>query len=300
MSQSRILGDWGTTRLRLWLIQNGSVVDSRAGPGIGHLGGTPREALEAAIAPWIADNPAARIVLCGMVGARNGLHEVPYVACPLDAVRWRGGAADLVVDGLPVRIAAGAAWRHEDARVDVMRGEETQIFGAMRLDPPLARGRNIVLLPGTHSKWVTLDAGCLTEIRTFLTGEVFALLQGSSLLAAGPERHAGAASDGFSSGLARGRDTNGLLGALFETRTAQLCDGKGADWAHEFLSGLLLGSELTEVDRSGHLPIEVTIIGGGDLARRYARALSARNVKARLLDGDACARAGLDLLDVDG
>ena len=37
-----------------------------------------------------------------------------------------------------------------DAMPDVMRGEETQIFGALALS---GRDEGLFLLPGTHSKW---------------------------------------------------------------------------------------------------------------------------------------------------
>ena len=39
---------------------------------------------------------------------------------------------------------------------DVIRGEETQVFGALAAE---ASGTGRFLLPGTHSKWVMADAG---------------------------------------------------------------------------------------------------------------------------------------------
>jgi 2-dehydro-3-deoxygalactonokinase len=299
VSDRRIYGDWGTTSLRLWLVEDGTVAECRNGPGIGQPSDTPAETLRAAIAPWIAERSPSHIRLCGMVGARNGLHEVAYADCPVDVARWRRTAADLTLDALPLRIAAGAACRDGHGRADVMRGEETQVFGAMRLRPELGSGRHVLVLPGTHSKWVTLEDSCITGFRTFLTGEVFALLQGSSLLAAGREFDDGPAHDAFTIGITRAAETGGVLGCLFEARAAQLRDGRSARWAYEFMSGLLLGGELAEMARMGQLPHEVSVIGGAHLAERYARALAGSNIAATPLDGDACALAGLELLDAD-
>ena len=299
MSNWRIWGDWGTTRLRLWRVEDGKPVDFREGAGIGQLVDTPEDTLRQALAPWLTGAAPGRIVLCGMVGARNGLHEAGYADCPADAASWRRSAAITALDGISLRIGAGVACRGADGRPDVMRGEETQLFGAIRRDPALARGSHVAVMPGTHSKWVAFEEGRIASFRTFLTGELFALLQGSSLLSAGREGTADEIGDGFGHGLARAQADGGVLGGAFETRAAQLRDGHSAAWAADFLSGLLLGCELAEMRRLGGLPAAVTVIGGAALVQRYARALAAFHVSATLLDGDECALAGLELLDAD-
>jgi 2-dehydro-3-deoxygalactonokinase len=290
-----VYGDWGTTRLRLWRVEDGVVTDFREGLGIGQLEGLPADALRAGIAPWAESAPPALIALCGMVGARNGMHEVPYAECPVDLAGWRAATVDLAFDGVPLRIAAGVACR-EDGRSDVMRGEETQIFGAIGLHPALGEGEHIAVLPGTHSKWVSLEGGRIKAFRTFLTGELYNLLQGSSLLATRHESDTGSAGDAFATGLARA-DEFGALGSLFEARAAQLRDGRSPAWASGFISGLLLGSELVEMRRGRGLPRQVSVVGGVELAGLYAQAFARFGVEADLLDGDACALAGLKLND---
>src|SRR5687768_3299565 len=135
-----VYGDWGSTHLRLWRAQAGKIVDQRRGPGIVGLERPAADVLREAVAPWRLDS-GERIILCGMAGARGGLHEVAYVACPADTFAWRKEASDLTLGSNPLRIAAGLACR-EDGRPDVMRGEETQVFGALRLRPDLASGRH--------------------------------------------------------------------------------------------------------------------------------------------------------------
>ena len=289
-----VAGDWGTTRLRLNRIEAGRVVDRLDGPGIGTLEESPAAALERLLAGWKGLGVPAHVILCGMAGARNGLREAPYVACPATVDDWRDGMLRFDLGGVPVRIAAGVRF----GNLDMMRGEETQIYGALSRDPSLAQGRHLLLLPGTHSKWAWVQDGAIVACRTWFTGEMFGLLRDrSSLVRAGSD--AGGAADreaGWGEGLARGRAGVGLLGEVFQARAAQLLQGRSAAWGRAVLSGLLIGSEVGEglglyAEPSGR----ILVIGAPDLTNRYIRALSAVGMDARTEDGDVCALAGLEL-----
>jgi hypothetical protein len=56
-----------------------------------------------------------------------------------------------------------------------MRGEETQILGALSLAPDLEKN-SMVILPGTHSKWVSMHESRIMDFATYMTGELFCLL----------------------------------------------------------------------------------------------------------------------------
>lgn len=294
-----VVGDWGTTRLRLFRISGGAVVDRAEGPGIGALAGLPADALRAALAPWRAIGEPGRILLCGMAGARGiGLAEAPYADCPADAAAWARVARHVAVEGIPIAIAAGLACASDATGPDVMRGEETQVFGALHLQPALAAGARLFALPGTHSKWVRLRDGGIRDFRTFPTGELYALLrEHSTLVRAGDDD--GDEEAGFETGLARARDAGGLLGALFLARSAQLRAGRSRGWALGYLSGLLIGSEIGEAVARGHAAVDapVVLVGAPALVARYARALQQHGIPTEALDGDACALAGLRLFE---
>ncbi len=100
-----IVGDWGTTRLRLFRIENGAVVDRLAGPGIGQLTASPAETLAATVTPWRDEAEASGILLCGMAGSRNGVLEVPYAACPADVAGWARSTASTDVGAIRVTVA---------------------------------------------------------------------------------------------------------------------------------------------------------------------------------------------------
>ncbi len=157
----RVIGDWGGTRLRLWRLSRGEVTGHREGPGI--LAATDHaEVLAMAIGDW----RAKRIVLCGMAGVRGAMRETPYVPCPASTARWVSGAVEFDAPSFALRIAAGISRQDRHGMPDVMRGEETQVFGAMTLDPALTHGEHLVVLPGTHSKWVRLKEGRIADFRT--------------------------------------------------------------------------------------------------------------------------------------
>lgn len=293
MSAARIYGDWGSTRLRLWRLRDGAIDGRSDGPGIVGLQSPPADVLCEALAPWLSEGVPAGITLCGMAGARGGLREARYSECPVAAAEWVEHAAAFDLDGLPIRIAAGCAVTRHDGADDVMRGEETQVFGALALNPALGEDRQTFILPGTHSKWVTVENGRIVDLRTFMTGELFALMQTSSLLAGSAP---GEDDDGFAAGLARA-ESCAMPGALFTARAAQLRHGRSPQWARGFLSGLLIGGELAEMRTIGDLSAAVTLIGDAALVRRYDHALTALGVSTGTMDGAACALAGLELFD---
>ena len=68
-----------------------------------------------------------------------------------------------------IRILPGIAQRDPKAP-DVMRGEETQLLGALGVD---AADDAVVCMPGTHSKWVRANGGTVERFATFMTGELF-------------------------------------------------------------------------------------------------------------------------------
>lgn len=289
MSGSLVIGDWGNSRLRLWRLDRGKVAERREGPGMAQTD-DPSAALVALLDGWGEE----RVILCGMAGARDGLHEAPYQPCPADCEAWSARAAQIELNGRKIAIAPGMAGPNDNGRPDVMRGEETQVFGAMALDPVLATGQHLMVLPGTHSKWVRVEDGRIAGFTTHMTGELFELL-GTSALCVADSAAVNDDKAGYTAGLARSVEDAALTASLFEARAAQLRAGKSSGWARGFVSGLLIGTETRSQTRSG--PQAVVMIGEPGLTARYKQALEHRGVNGTLLDGEECAIAGLRLLD---
>jgi 2-dehydro-3-deoxygalactonokinase len=183
----------------------------------------------------------------------------------------------------PGRIAIVPGLTAEQGGVpDVMRGEEVQIFGAVRL-AGIADG--LFVLPGTHNKWVTVRAGRITGFRTCMTGEVYGLLSRHSILSRTTTADAPLDEAAFRQGLQRATGGEGVLHTLFGARALALFDRLSPAASASYLSGLLIDEELrTQPLESGQ---QVVLIGAPALTRRYALALASRGVETRALGAEA-------------
>jgi 2-dehydro-3-deoxygalactonokinase len=282
-----IAGDWGTTKLRLALCDQAGLVDRREGPGIGQLDQSPERTFLSLSADWRTAHGPMPAFFCGMVGSRMGWREVPYAPCPADPHSLSRGALSFSVEETSVSLAPGLTCTNPQGAPDVMRGEETQILGALLTHPVIAQGRHLLALPGTHTKWVDLRDGAIHGFMTSPTGELFALLRTHSTLVKGADH---ATARGFSQGLAR---KGHLLQALFEARTRQLIDGLPAEDAAGFLSGLLIGADVAGALDCFPGFTHVHLIGEPALSALYAEALTSHTVTSTALDGGDCAFTGL-------
>ena len=166
---------------------------------------------------------------------------------------------------------------------DVMRGEEVQVFGALALTGLTAC---VALLPGTHSKWVQVEAARVTTFRSAMTGEFYALLAQHSILARTLQPQAPLDKAAFLDGVLRAGNDAGLLHNAFGARTLSLFGRLSKDSAASYLSGLLIGEELrVQQPPEGDTPL--LLVGAQALAQRYALALQALGTPARTLGAQA-------------
>jgi 2-dehydro-3-deoxygalactonokinase len=272
--------DWGTSTLRgARLGAAGQVLEEKSAPlGILNVpNGDFAGVFAAQFSDWMA--PGARCLISGMAGSRQGWAEAPYVACP-------AGPDELAkhllwIERDRIAIVPGLSDTREEVP-DVMRGEEVQIFGAMRL-AGLADG--LFVLPGTHSKWATVRAGRVTGFRTFMTGEVYGLFVRHSILARTLDPDAPLDAAAFRRGVAQAGSGAGLLHDAFGVRALGLFGRLSPADSASYLSGLLIGEEL---GRQALPPGgEVVVIGAPALVERYALALGERGVTVRSFGAEA-------------
>lgn len=281
--------DWGSSSLRGYLLDAaGAIVERRESPGgiLRVRGGDFAAALQGEVGDWLSAHPGALVIMSGMIGSRQGWREVPYVACPadlgeiaagLERVDWGEGEAWIVPGML------------DEARADqpdVMRGEETQVLGALSA---LSKGSGLVCLPGTHSKWVRVEGGAIQGFATYMTGEVYDLLQGHSILSRLMTKGSVSADRWFLEGVELGQE-GGLLNRLFSARSRALTGDLPESAVRSYLSGLLIGDELASAVPDQ--PSEVCLLGAVALTELYEAALGRLGHTTRLLDSDAVA-AGL-------
>jgi 2-dehydro-3-deoxygalactonokinase len=228
------------------------------------------------------------LIACGMIGSRQGWVEAPYCACPAD---FDNIAAALIrVPGTALVIVPGLICRDDDGVADVMRGEETQILGALADG---ARTRQVMLLPGTHSKWAIVGPDGIETFSTFMTGELYALLVEHSIL--GRLAAPGSDEEAFACGVRHSlRSTGTLSHDLFSARTLALTDRLAPSGVGDYLSGLLLGTEIAAakrwLERMGAAATGLTLVGARALVDKYRAALAIAGIDADIGAEDAAAR----------
>ena len=164
-----------------------------------------------------------------------------------------------------------------------MRGEETQVFGALHL---LGNDSGLFVLPGTHNKWVQVDAGRIARFATLMTGEFYALLRQHSILARTlPADDAALHEAAFDAGVTQALRSPGLLQSAFSVRTLSLFERLPLDERPSYLSGLVIGEEIRARDLKGGE--QVVLIGAEALTQRYGRALAQRDVTVRSIGAQA-------------
>jgi 2-dehydro-3-deoxygalactonokinase len=280
--------DWGTTSFRAYLADEQGRALETLSEGEGALALTAGEH-EPYLASRLAGWPKLPVFACGMVGAKQGWREAPYVACPAGLPEIAAATLSVPTAFGSVCIVPGVKARDRAGAPDVMRGEETQILGALAA----GLGDGVYVLPGTHSKWARVEGGRILGFETFMTGEVFAVLKTHSVLGrmmAPPEP---------GEGFARGVDAaeplerpGDLLHAIFAARTFGLFETLPPHQLGEYLSGLLIGAEILAGAPGA---ARAVAIGSAGLCARYVDAGARLGVEI-VAAPENCALLGLAAL----
>jgi 2-dehydro-3-deoxygalactonokinase len=285
--------DWGSTNRRVMALDAAGRLlrEFTDDAGLLHVAGRWAHALGDALSRAAPLAAQSSVVLSGMVGSAQGWHPAPYLDAPLplEALGERLFPVPDAPGGIACHIVPGVRWRDDGGHVDVMRGEETQLLGAV------ANGLRdaVVVLPGTHSKWVRLRGGCIEGFATYMTGELFALLSQHGTLApvlrdqdaaVRAPGDADRSDEAFLQGLAvsQGR---ALSNTLFGCRAAVVSGQLPESSAREYLSGVLIGSEWHDaLGRFAGDGLGLYVLGAPKLAERYRRAARHAGMDLGVLD----------------
>lgn len=276
--------DWGTSNLRIRLVENPStriIEEIRCPTGMKDLyvkcqrEGLDREHVclgflkeQIGLLQTSIDEDI-EIVMSGMASSSIGIHELPYAGLPF----WTNG------NGLHVekfihplfpfgyKLISGVC-----SDSDVMRGEEVQVIGLAKMVDTLD-GRTIFILPGTHSKHLVCENGKIVDFNTFMTGEMFQVIAEHTLLKASIEKPALSSGSfaGFDEGVLKNSQRLSLLNDLFKIRASDILGSSIPQQNFYYLSGLLIGDELSSL-RSLSFD-RIVLCAGENLAEFYIRAL---------------------------
>ncbi|MBI2720094.1 MAG: 2-dehydro-3-deoxygalactonokinase [Rhizobiales bacterium] len=275
MSDRFVALDWGTTSFRAYLADAAGRVEKTVSAPEGILAVSDGDfdgALERHIGDWDASLP---VLAAGMITSRQGWVECPYVATP-------AGLADLAAAlhthvskrGRHIAFSTGLSYRSSDGLPDVMRSEETQVFGSFD-------EANHFVTPGTHSKWIVVEGKRVTRFTTYMTGEVFAALKGHTILGRlmkdDPDNDE-AFVRGVTSALA---DPAGFLHRIFSVRSLALFGEMAPEHLSSYLSGQVIGTEVAHATAANPRSADYVVLASPGIGGRYVRAMGLAGLKVR-------------------
>jgi 2-dehydro-3-deoxygalactonokinase len=269
LSSGFIALDWGTSSFRAYLLNSdGTIQETIAAPhGILAVKDAAfDETLETQIGNW---DKALPVMASGMITSRQGWVELPYVACPASLQSIAAAVhPHTSKQGRKLFFVPGISYRSPDGIPDVIRGEETQVFGASK------GGHEHFVTPGTHSKWIDVSNGEIRSFSTYMTGEVFALLKNHSILGklmTGETNNSAAFEQGVRPGL---KDPAGFLHCIFSTRTLALFKEMPTDHLSSYLSGQVIGTEIAHAIAKNLAGAQYQILATPALGELYMKAMT--------------------------
>lgn len=217
------------------------------------------------------------IIISGMASSAIGMKELEYAAIPLTT----NGDAFLIDI-----VESSTRFKHKMIIIsgvksdrDVMRGEETIIAGC---DIKNTDEEQIFILPGTHSKHIVTENGMIKDFKTFMTGELFDLLSTKSILSISVEKEnlfSEIVNPWFEKGVKEGANNN-LLSSIFHVRTNRLFNKLGTKENYHYLSGLLIGAELKDLLESNYS--NITVVSDDKFRPLYSQALNLLNANENI------------------
>jgi len=291
--------DWGTSNLRLRLVNRDSrsvLKEIETSEGIASIHQSWKDQLPADdryvyylsvlkkyIDQWKEEEGSVPddipLVISGMASSSIGILELAYTPMPM-----RADGSELLVKKteptiavpFPVLIVSGAC-----TSADVMRGEETLLAGCVTQ----IGQTELFLFPGTHSKHVLVTDGMANSIDTYMTGEFFSLLSRQSILSASVENSGPDTGTGFfARGISDGAQTN-LLNSAFRVRINHLFKRATATENFAYLSGLLIGAELSAI-KEKKIDL-ITVVAGDTLSNKYIAGLKLLQPEKKINQLDA-------------
>jgi len=217
------------------------------------------------------------IIVSGMASSNMGMIELPYAELPVGI----DGTGLLIQSfqsssefAYPLILVSGVR-----TDTDLMRGEEVQVIGACR---NRSGSDDLFILPGTHSKHVRTYDNNITDLKTYMTGELFQLLSVNSILSNSIDVTEDLNTPGWESFFEEGvmqSIKDGVFENLFGLRVGRLLNKRTAQQNRFFLNGLLIAGELKNVVAAQESAI--VLVSNEVFKKYYSVALDLLNIGAK-------------------
>ena len=200
----------------------------------------------------LQESDIIRILASGMITCEFGLCELPHIIAPAGIRELHDSMAEVSfpkISSIPFVFVRGV--KVDSAlldSVDMMRGEETELMGLMTLCPDISDDECVYVLPGSHSKIVSIDKnGRISDFSTMLTGEMIMSLSQNTILKDAVDLSC----EGYDeSALFEGFEyaqNAGLNKALFKVRILKNIFKKTSLEVYSFYIGAVLSGEISYI-----------------------------------------------------
>ena len=240
--------------------------------------------LGAHLGDWVIDAPSSPIMLCGMIGSDRGWRHASYVQAPTDVMGLARALTPVPFKGV-AKIVPGVTASYSN-EMEVMRGEETLVLGFLA---QTEISDAVLCLPGTHSKWVRVRQGRIDHFRTYMTGELRALVLAQGALATGAVQVP--SQDAFLRGMRS--EGSAMSRRLFQARSRRLLGALAIEHTASFVSGVVIGEEVAAEVRSVESGTPIFLVARDELAKDYAFALKHAGVVHTIVEPEPLAALGL-------
>ncbi len=291
----RIFIDWGSSNVRAFLLNDtGKVMDSRQSrKGIKFVAKGEYPAVYNEITDGWREQSRFTL-MAGMVGSANGWEEAPYIPLPT--------SPDTIGDSIfkmrsmeNVYIVGGFSYHcPEKNTYDVIRGEEVQVFG---LITKLPRADHLLCLPGTHSKWLNINAdNVISSFTTVMTGDFYEAICSKTIIAMSLDEEQEESREVFERGVRLSKSSGCLMSHVFSIRGALLFGQLQKKHVCSMVSGVLIGDEIENMKQLYDTKAMIHVVAAGALCDSYARALDVFGYEYQLHDGESLSLAGMQML----
>lgn len=261
--------DGGTTNTRINLVVESEIVDTielKIGVKLNINGkDTYKNEIRKGIEILLGNNEMSesdieRIICSGMITSELGLCPLEHLKLPCGIYELCKGLHEIVIDEIskiPFVFIRGVKTACSSfGESDIMRGEETELFGITDNPEPGC----LYVLPGSHSKLIYIDEESrINDFSTELTGEMIEAIATGTILKDVIDLNNTEIDEQF---LQKGymyAKENGVNSAFFKVRILKTLFSCNDIQTYSFFVGVALSSEIDSIIKS--LPRKVVIAG---------------------------------------
>lgn len=259
--------DGGTTNTRLTLVSDGRCVDTVRYNVGARANADDSTLLKNAVKEGIfallnrnnlTEKDITRVLASGMITSEFGLCKLDHLIAPAGIKELHDTMHETLfpdISAIPFVFIRGVRTTVDLLEnTDMMRGEETELFG---LCDTL---NGVYILPGSHSKIIEVDEnGKITGFKTELTGEMIAALSQNTVLKSTVDLSVEKYSEEYLLKGYRYCNEFGINEALFKVRVLGNLMGADKVQTYSFFMGVVLSAEINTVLKTN--PKTVTVGG---------------------------------------